>query len=228
MNFSKITATIIISAGVLLASTQSNAAPAAVEGTIDQFSGKPCYQCHASKVKGPGVHGALEGNNCASCHKLSNGNHQADKRYSEVKDRSARLCYGCHADQTGRKSVHPPIVEEQCLGCHAPHMSTFGTLLRSPVEQLCFRCHEQSLVKAVQTATATAFRDGTSNLHTVHAQKHSIPCLTCHDPHAASQPFLLKTNWKNGKELATLFYKGTAKGGNCTTTCHDSMEYVRK
>ena len=207
---------------------QADSGFAAAEGTVDLFSGKPCYRCHLSKVNGPGLHSALEGNRCTPCHKFSNGNHQADRRFSEVKDRTARLCYECHDDQSRKKSVHPPIIAHECLGCHAPHASPHGSLLRTPLQRLCFTCHDRALMNEENTVQATGFRNGNDNLHYLHARENGLPCLTCHHAHASSQAYLLRTNGAIGKNPVSLIYQATASGGKCTSSCHDSADYVRK
>lgn len=201
---------------------------AAAEGTIDPYSGKPCYRCHPGKVNGPGVHGALKGNLCTPCHKLSNGNHRADHRLSEAKDRTARLCYECHDDQSRQRSVHPPIIDNDCLGCHVPHASTNGNLLKTPLPRLCFACHDRALLNEEKTGQATGFRDNNRNLHYLHARKSAIPCLACHQVHASSQDHLIGTKGVNGKNLVTLAYQATSTGGNCTSSCHGAADYARK
>jgi len=219
---------VIFASALLWMAHQADSGFAAAEGTIDLFSGKPCYRCHLSKVSGPGLHSALEENRCTPCHKFSNGNHQANRRFSEVKDRTARLCYECHDDQSHQKSVHPPIIAHECLGCHAPHASPHGNLLKVTLGRLCFECHARTLVNEETTVQATGFRDGNSNLHYLHARKSELPCLTCHQAHASSQEYLLRTTGSSGKNLVTLTYQATATGGSCTSSCHDAAEYVRK
>jgi len=200
----------------------------AAEGTIDLFNGKPCTLCHPSKVSGPGLHGALEGNRCTPCHKISNGNHQIDHRYSEVKDRTSRLCYECHNDQYREKSVHPPILDNDCLGCHTPHSSAHGNLLKAPLGHLCFQCHKRALVDDEKTVVATGFRDGNINLHYLHARKHALACLACHHAHSGSQDHLIRAVGGSGSSKVTLTYQAAPTGGSCTTSCHDGAGYVRK
>lgn len=210
---------------VLLVAT--NGLAAETKGTVDPVTGKPCYQCHRSKVSAPKIHPALEGNECAVCHKTTGGDHQKNHDLYAVKDKSAKLCWECHDSVAKQKSVHP-VIEEGCLGCHAPHSSSLGKLLRDLPPQLCFQCHADSLVKEKETKKATNFRDGAQSLHFVHAGKNAIPCLTCHDVHASSQLHLIRPKATNGKEAVTITYAGTDKGGSCTTSCHDAMNYERK
>lgn len=216
-----VAATIILGAG-----TSASAAP--VVGTIDPYSGKPCVLCHPGKLAGPGLHGALDGNRCVPCHKLSNGNHTINHSFSEPKDRTARLCYECHPDQSRQLSVHAPVMENSCLVCHAPHSSPHSRLLKNPWPILCFSCHDKGLERDEQTDKSTAFRDNRRNLHYLHLRKAGISCLTCHQPHASSQERLLRTAWKSGKDQEKLTFRSTLTGGSCNTSCHDELSYSRK
>ncbi len=96
-----------------------------------------------------------------------------------------------------------------------------------PVKQLCFECHERSLVTEKETKN-NSFRDGVTNLHNIHAGENKIPCLTCHDIHASDQLHLIRKKGMNGKEAVTITYTATDKGGNCTVSCHDATSYERK
>jgi predicted CXXCH cytochrome family protein len=201
---------------------------AETKGTIDPVSGKPCYRCHASKVKAPFVHSGLADKECTPCHSVSSGNHQSDHSLNAVKDKSSKVCYECHENQSAKKSVHPPIQENDCLGCHAPHGANYKYQLGVPVKKLCFECHELSLVTEKETEK-NSFRDGTTNLHYLHAgEKNAIPCLSCHDVHASDQLHMMRPKGTNGKEAVTITYTTTPKGGNCTVSCHDPLGYERK
>ena len=213
---------------LLLVTTQTTRVFASAEETIDTFSGKPCYRCHLSKVSGPVTHGALNGNRCTPCHKLSNGNHQIDHRFTEAKDRTARLCYECHDDQSRQKSVHPPIIDNDCFGCHALHTSRYDKLLKVPLARLCFKCHDRALVSEQQTLLTTGYRNGSRNLHYVHVRKSAIPCLACHHAHASSQDHLIRAAGRSDTSQVTLIYRATSTGGNCTSSCHGPADYARK
>jgi predicted CXXCH cytochrome family protein len=203
-------------------------ASAAETGTLDEVSGKPCYKCHASKVTAPFVHSGLSGKECTPCHTATGGNHQSNTALYGVKDKSSKVCYECHENQTSKKSVHPPIMENDCLGCHAPHASNYKYQLGLPVNQLCFNCHDKSLVADKETEK-NGFRDGVNNLHNLHAgEKNAIPCLSCHDIHASTQLHMIRPKGTNGKDAVTTTYTTTPKGGNCTTSCHDALGYERK
>ncbi|MEI6205696.1 MAG: cytochrome c3 family protein [Desulfuromonadales bacterium] len=198
-------------------------------GTADSVSGKPCYRCHRSKVTGAYVHEAVAGKECTPCHNAAGGDHQKNHNLYAVKDKSPKLCYECHDSKADKKSVHPAIDEAGCTGCHAPHNSSLQKLLRREVPSICFQCHNLERVELKETGKATGFRDGVQNLHYVHAgEKTAIPCLTCHDVHASNQLHLIRPKGTNGKEAVTITYTADDKGGNCTTSCHDPLGYVRK
>ena len=196
--------------------------------TIDPVSNKPCAQCHRSKVTGAFIHDALTDQECTPCHDNTGGNHQSNHALYAVKDKSAKLCYQCHDNQSSKKSVHPPIMEDDCLVCHVPHNSPLKNLLRYKVPRLCFQCHDRALLETKETDKATGFRDGTENLHFVHANVQQISCFTCHDIHASDQDHLIRPKGTNGTEAVTITYKATDKGGNCTVSCHDALGYERK
>jgi predicted CXXCH cytochrome family protein len=217
--------TLVFLAGL---NVHSPVSAAETKGTIDPVSGKPCYKCHRSKVTAPFVHSGLADKECTPCHSVEKGNHQSNHSLFEVKDKSAKVCYECHDNKSKEKSVHPPITEDGCLGCHAPHASNFKYQLGGPVKKLCFNCHELSLITEKET-DKNAFRDGTTNLHYLHAgEKNAIPCLSCHDVHASSQLHLMRPKGTNGTEAVTITYTTTPKGGNCTVSCHDALGYERK
>jgi predicted CXXCH cytochrome family protein len=206
----------------------SDVSAAESKGTVDAVSGKPCFKCHRSKVKAPFVHGGLADKECTPCHSVTGGNHQLNPSLYGVKDKSSKICYECHENQSSKKSVHGPIQEDNCLGCHAPHAANFKYQLGVPSNQLCFECHDRSLVTDKDT-DKNGFRDGTSNFHYLHAgEKNAIPCLSCHDVHASDQQHLMRAKGTNGKEAVTITYTTTPKGGNCTVSCHDALGYERK
>lgn len=220
--------TSIVLAFLVGLSLHSNVSAAESKGTVDAVSGKLCAKCHRSKVTAPFVHGGLAGKECGPCHTTTGGNHQLDHSIYGVKDKSSKVCYECHENQSSQKSVHPPIMENDCLGCHAPHISNFQYQLGSPVDKMCFECHDKSLVTDKETQK-NAFRDGVNNLHYLHSgEKTGIPCLSCHDVHASAQLHLIRTKGMNGKEAVTMTYTTTEKGGNCTVSCHDALGYERK
>jgi len=199
------------------------------KGTIDQVSGKPCAQCHRSKITGAFVHEAVAGLECTPCHNATGGNHQKNRALYGVKDKSPKLCNECHDSKEKEKSVHPAIEAEGCISCHAPHNSPLNRLLRTEAPALCFKCHDRGLLNEKETTKATGFRDGANSMHYIHAGgSNNFSCFTCHDAHASSQPHMIRPKGTNGKDAVTITYTATDKGGNCTTSCHDALGYERK
>lgn len=213
--------TVIFSSGSAFCGTGSEM------GTIDPYSGKPCARCHKSKITGSFLHGALEGNNCAACHKLSNGNHQQDHSYSDVKFKDSDLCNECHSAFSAGVSVHSPISEKDCLSCHTPHTSAYRYLLTIPSDKLCFKCHEQSDLTGKNAAQKTAFRNKGENLHLLHVKKGGISCLSCHSPHKSNQSHLISDRKAKDKSSLEIRYSADKNGGSCTSSCHDKLDYSR-
>ncbi len=101
---------------------------------------------------------------CDSCHN--------SKASNQLLAKGNKLCLSCHDDiLTGAKVVHPPA-EANCLLCHEPHRSRNAKLLKQPVEDLCFGCHDKKDVEKV------------------HGQ--IILCTNCHNPHQSKEEYLLK------------------------------------
>lgn len=175
------------------------------------------------------LHQALAEMECTPCHQPRPGNHQKDRTLFAVQDKSAKLCWQCHDQPQNTQSVHPVIESEGCIACHSPHTARYPQLLKDKMPGLCFDCHDRAMVEVKESARVTDFRDGSQNLHFLHAGAgHGIPCLACHDVHNSSQPHLVRPKGANGKEAVTISYTATGKGGSCTTSCHDQLSYQRK
>ena len=187
-----------------------------------------CLQCHNQKVT------AYDGTELINIEKLlqSNTNH------------------------------HGPIKERNCSGCHSPHGSNYYRILldKYPKDfytevfeaddfQLCFTCHESTLLQDKETTTLTNFRDGKINLHSLHVNKpgKGRTCRACHEIHASnnfnhirdSVPFgkinwslqiryeALYTNIKTGDPCNTPSSSCVKSGGTCVA-CHDKKSYNNK
>jgi len=123
------------------------------------------------------MHGALEKNDCAACHRAITNEAGKCKSKSASKWALVRsepeLCYGCHKRKDQSKSVHTVIRQGSCLSCHAAHSSNFSGLIKDAREKICFDCHEQDglVTKPVKHAPVTEGR-----------------CLDCHDAHGGNLP----------------------------------------
>jgi predicted CXXCH cytochrome family protein len=137
---------------------------------------------------------------------------------------------------------HGPIQGKECSGCHKPHGSAFFRLLTNeyPKEfyapfresnyDLCFRCHDSSLVKEERTATLTEFRDGNRNLHFVHVNKtpKGRTCRSCHETHASTLPNHIRISVPFGTWSLPVGFKKSENGGSCESGCHAVQKYDRR
>ncbi len=221
--------------GECLACHQPHSAPA--KKLLMATGEKLCFECHRKeRLLGAFPHSPAAAGDCMACHDP----HQA-KEAALIKLTDKPVCFSCHdkAMATG-VSVHPPVAAGECNGCHAMHGSDQPKLLKARLApgltlafsteqfELCFTCHDVAAMTTPDTDKATAFRDGSKNLHYAHVQNGMVACRSCHDFHAAPQPHLLKEKEGSGKKTVTLAFKPTANGGNCTMSCHDSIAYDRK
>jgi predicted CXXCH cytochrome family protein len=137
---------------------------------------------------------------------------------------------------------HGPIQGKECSGCHKPHGSSYFRLLTNeyPKEfytsfseskyDLCFRCHDSTLVKEERTTTLTGFRDGDRNLHFVHVNKSpkGRTCRSCHETHASTLPKHIRVSVPFGKWNLPVGFTKTDNGGSCESGCHAVQKYERQ
>lgn len=217
-----------------------------------------CVRCHSDvqrAMKSAVPHGALAGAaSCTTCHAA-----HASREPRLLRQDTRALCTTCHASdalvdhrgktlvdvgaRTRAAHVHAPIETEGCTACHAPHggdrfrmlKENFPSSFYAPYTResyaLCFQCHEESLVEARVTTTATEFRDGDQNLHAVHvdAGERGRTCRACHDVHGATEPHLLQESVPFGSHgwRLPLNWRESEHGGSCAKTCHMVKSYDR-
>ncbi|MFQ5504532.1 MAG: cytochrome c3 family protein, partial [Planctomycetota bacterium] len=198
-------------------------------------------------------HGALENErSCLYCHDPHSANFSR-----QLKDVPKDLCLSCHDKAiVGVEGMlrdmesylaennyhHGPIREGDCGACHDPHGSDFPRILRmkypgefyAPFDlaryELCFSCHEKSLVLDQETDTLTGFRNGTTNLHFVHVNRprKGRTCRACHDVHASTSPKHIVESVPFGSTWSySLHYQKTPEGGTCGPACHKPRGYSR-
>lgn len=154
---------------------------------------------------------------------------------------------------------HGPIKEKNCSGCHSPHGSdNYRILLKYYPEEfytetfdkanyeLCFGCHEPTLLRDKSTLTLTNFRDGTRNLHFLHVNRDikGRTCRACHEIHASTHPKHIRdavpfgkikwplqlkyepyyTDTRSGKECKKPSETCVRSGGSCVA-CHNRKPY---
>jgi predicted CXXCH cytochrome family protein len=222
----------------------------------DEEVKRGCNQCHEGDLKReaekPYRHRHFDPNNeCSSCHYAHTGSEE-----SFLRANLGETCLTCHdmaLRSRGRSlenvgfqikhaaHVHEPLREDMCHACHTPHGALQPSLLKDnyPVGDyskyqrenynLCWTCHDADMVEMPETREATGFRDGSTNLHSIHVQKvgRGRACHLCHTAHASERPHLLRTtilfrNWESDFD-----FEMSSDGGNCTTACHRPKEYRR-
>jgi len=175
----------------------------------------PCLGCHdvvKTALQKRVVHAAVE-MGCESCH-LDHKKPDAGtaKQAPLLNAALPDLCGSCHELQDqklGRAHRGQPIVKAVCTGCHDPHSSDEPKLMRANVHpafsvESCDTCHRQPDGGEIRLTAASV----SELCFQCHAQqkeslerskfKHALleadvnSCLTCHNPHAAAQPRLLK------------------------------------
>ncbi len=216
-----------------------------------------CLGCHKDKkeqlAKVTVKHGALEiDRSCLNCHDAHNSN-IAKNLLHEPMD----LCLSCHDREYKREKGKPvtnmkkwlkentdhhgPIKQKDCSGCHNPHGSENFRILRNPYPptfykpfatdnyNLCFSCHEKTLVLNPETTKLTNFRNGKENLHFKHVNKavKGRTCRACHETHASNYPKHIREAVPFGSWELPVNYQKTDTGGSCTPGCHKIKKYDR-
>lgn len=224
-----------------------------------QESESLCLRCHTgisnlvtnAKVK----HDALNiEHKCANCHNP----HAANVEHLLIR-LPFDLCVGCHGkddikDQDGKvltnmkkllaenPEQHGPVASKDCSACHTPHGGNNFRLLTkeypaefySPYDpkkyDLCFDCHEESIVKDPKTTKLTKFRNGDQNLHFVHVNKdeRGRTCRACHEVHASKQKHQIRDAVPYGHTgyMLKVNFTQTTTGGSCARTCHVTRSYT--
>ncbi|WP_136810102.1 cytochrome c3 family protein [Desulfosediminicola flagellatus] len=214
-----------------------------------------CFTCHSDKQveisKATVKHGGIETDTgCIACHNphVSSFPFQLDAAPMD-------LCLSCHdreyshpngtsvADMKtlleNNSSHHGPIIDKDCSACHNTHGSVNFRILRGYFPQkfyapynpdnfeLCFMCHNDTLVKDAKTTTLTAFRNGDQNLHYVHVNKtpKGRTCRACHDAHATTNPKHIRDAVPFGAYQLPIGFTKSKSGGGCLPGCHQEFKY---
>ena len=226
-----------------------------------------CFMCHnmqAAIDSAMVVHKVVnDAKGCLNCHSA----HASDQEKLLTKDQK-ELCLSCHnktiktEDKTlaniGQflkkgNMVHGVIESDGCTVCHNPHASEESLLLkgRFPAGQytsakpenfeLCFTCHDQELLTAKTSTTATQFRNGEHNLHYLHINgEKGRNCNVCHNVHGSINDKMLierdanlclKCHAQTGDpgtitigdvDHETFLSRGTCFSAGCHTAIHGS------
>lgn len=234
-----------------------NSHSASKQFMLDNEAPALCFNCHKDKKewvdKASVQHGALmTGKSCLNCHESHVSN--IAKRLSMA---PLDLCLSCHDKEveaydgraltnmkkllTENKDHHGPIKEKDCSGCHNPHGSGHFRILREPypsvfykpynqdIYNLCFSCHEKTIVQSTETTKLTNFRNGEINLHFKHVNnpEKGRTCRACHETHASNYPKHIRGSVPFGTWDLPVNYQKTETGGSCTPGCHKTRKYDR-
>ncbi len=219
---------------------------------VDQL----CIECHkpiAEKISHAVVpHSPVtQGRACITCHTP----HAGDFAKLTI-DSPAVLCLKCHDKSTKAKDgreiaavkqiadpkliKHGELKDGQCGGCHTSHGGPNQALLQKPYSngfyqkfdpanfELCFSCHDAKLATDQET-TVTGFRNGSRNLHRVHASEGNRDknCRACHVIHAGPNSRLVRDTLHYGTwDMPVRFIKSET-GGSCFPGCHRELAYDR-
>ncbi|MEW6006499.1 MAG: cytochrome C, partial [Stygiobacter sp.] len=95
--------------------------------------------------------------------------------------------------------------------------------------ELCFKCHQPTLVLDPKTTTLTRFRNREQNLHFLHINKKvkGRTCRTCHETHASQRNRHIRESVPYGKWDLPIHFEKTNEGGKCSPGCHAPKEYKR-
>ncbi|MHC4628003.1 MAG: cytochrome c3 family protein, partial [Planctomycetota bacterium] len=218
-----------------------------------------CFSCHEEiqtvAQTSEHKHDAVsEPGGCLNCHTP----HASSVR-PLLTDVPTTLCLSCHDEPQGvaidevlpafidqikdKEYLHGPIQENDCGGCHLTHGSEHFRILAAAYPEgfytsfdemkyeLCFGCHEKTLVQAATADGLTDFRNGNQNLHFLHVNKErrGRTCRACHQTHASDQlKHIRKSVPYGGWEDLPLNFSKTDTGGSCDPGCHLAKDYDRQ
>jgi predicted CXXCH cytochrome family protein len=139
-----------------------------------------CHEPHGSNtprmLAGRRQHPPFAEGSCEACHREPFGGRM------RLRSRGERLCTACHGEmsESDAQSVHAALEGSKgvagCISCHDPHMSDSTALAVAAGNELCRRCHGETVTAAeADTGHFPAADD----------------CLSCHQPHASGHPWLL-------------------------------------
>jgi predicted CXXCH cytochrome family protein len=117
---------------------------------------------------------------CANCHDMTKKPRWATPEFMKE---PLQLCYDCHPGSNYSGSidyVHGPVAVGDCMRCHNPHRSNQKYLLKLPVPDVCYQCHEKADIESIAD----------------HPVELLSECLECHVGHSSSERGLLKKDWK--------------------------------
>lgn len=145
---------------------------------------KLCFSCHQDIEKGlkkKVVHPVIK-ENCQECH-----DPHASPQKALLRKAQNKLCMECHQpihpktiqSISNAKFPHQPVQKGECSACHGAHFTDFEKLLKAPLKEICFTCHQDLGEK---TKTSKYF----------HGPVVQNDCAACHETHGSLYPRILK------------------------------------
>lgn len=117
---------------------------------------------------------------CVQCH--GERKERTFSREVQLVAQVPQLCYQCHPDlYEPEGNVHGPVSVGVCTFCHEPHRTPNPSLLKQPVPDLCYGCHDAELVEFFDSK---------------HAEPSFANCTQCHEAHVSETSSLLKKDWQ--------------------------------
>jgi predicted CXXCH cytochrome family protein len=178
-----------------------------------------CMSCHGDLIKNAVVHPDLE-TSCDICHTSTGEIHPKEKVKGFVlSEKIPTLCLNCHSDFQERidsdTTVHGALKDRvSCLNCHNPHSSSEQKLLLNGTSDLCFKCHNKTIVK--DSVRINNIKQIISRAKSVHPPVED-DCITCHNPHFSEETALLIADFPSDK------YVNSSPGNfELCFMCHDS------
>lgn len=158
-----------------------------------------CHYTHASDKKGlfkEAVHEPFVSRTCDTCHSLNS------EGKIEVKGQVKKICFGCHSNLVAKDDTikHSGYEMLDCVDCHNPHTASLKWLLRKTVTEICFDCHDKSEAAKHPydvVPTQKINLDKSDKMWLTYSRQ--ISCVSCHNPHSAKIPFLLREPLEDGK-----------------------------
>lgn len=140
-----------------------------------------CHNPHGSNHKGllyDKVHEPFASKKCNQCHEGP-----SSPTPLKVKAGGFELCRGCHNDMINealtKNRLHWPLLDRNgCLNCHNPHASDQEGLLAGPMQEVCGRCHVDTVAKLKAAKSK-------------HPPVEEGTCMACHSAHSSNQILLL-------------------------------------
>jgi predicted CXXCH cytochrome family protein len=208
----------LIAVGLLLLSV--HARPASAQDCLAEG-------CHLTMTAREHLHEPAAAGECLACHEQKTPGHPAlaGKNFT-LQMPAGELCLQCH-ELEQKKRMHSPVTAGECLDCHDPHGSAVGHLLKAPLPELCYECHD-AIADEVRTRVkhAAVYRQGSCGIcHAGHGSDNAALlrapeqqlCLSCHgqDDYTRSDPL------RNiGREIEGKPYlHGPVADGECSP-CH--------